>query len=278
MKKPLFNRVTIVGVGLIGGSLGLAIKKRRLAKLVVGVVHHKKTVTEAFQRGALDIAALDLKKGVKGADLVILCGPVSVILDQLKILSRFLDKKTIVVDVGSSKETINRAAKKHLTRNVFVGCHPMAGSEKCGIRHASADLFKSAVCFLTSRHNKVGQFWRALGATPVFLEERRHDRWVAGVSHLPHILAFALFQKLNWPDGKKFDLNPSFKDIARLAKSHPKVWTDILSTNRTAALNALHDFEKNLHVLKRFLRSGERAALNRLIANANKNADKIVTT
>ncbi len=276
MKKPLFNRVAIVGVGLIGGSLGLAIKKRKLARLVVGVVHHKKTVVEAFRMRAVDVATLDLKEGLKGADLVILCGPISVIIKHLKTLSRFLGKNTIVIDVGSSKEAIDRAAKKHLTRNIFIGCHPMAGSEKCGIQHAGAGLFNGATCFLTSKNRKIERFWKELGSRPLLMDGRRHDDWAARVSHLPHLVAFAMFQNLDRPLRQPFDLNPSFKEIARLAKSHPKIWTDILSSNSRAILETLGDFKNQVSLFEQFLKKNNGAALARHISKANRHAKTVI--
>ncbi|MGH7198774.1 MAG: prephenate dehydrogenase [Candidatus Omnitrophota bacterium] len=276
MGRPLFNRVCIVGVGLIGGSLGMAIKKRRLARTVIGVVRKKSAIEKAFRRKALDAATLDLKKGVAGADLVILCGPVSVIVSQLKALSRLLDKKTIVIDVGSSKKCIGEAAKKFLKKNTFVGCHPMAGSEKSGIENARAGLFRGAVCFLASRNRVVEIFWKALGAQPVNLDARRHDQWAAKVSHLPHVLSFVLLQALERPVDKKFDLNPSFKELARLAKSRPGIWSDILLTNSEALLDALRSFRKDLDAFERGLRARGGADLVRLIAKANSNAAKIV--
>lgn len=275
MKKPLFNKITIVGIGLIGGSLGLAVKKRGLARKVVGVVRRTGTIREALRRKAVDEATLDLARGVKGADLVILCASVSSILKHLRAIAPFLKREALVIDVGSSKGEILKAAKKHLRKNLFIGCHPMAGSEKCGIENAKADLFKGEVCFLTCKNRAVEAFWKALGARPLHLGAERHDHWAAKVSHLPHLLSFALLQRLERPVDKQFDLNPSFKEFARLAKSSPEIWSDILSTNRTALLSALRVFRSDLDAFERFLRLGNSTALNRSIVKANSNASKV---
>ncbi len=267
MKKPLFNKVCIVGVGLIGGSLGMAIKKGKLAKFVVGVVHRKKTVAEAFRKGALDGATLDLREGVRGADLVVLCGPVSVIMDQLKILSRFLDKKTIVMDVGSSKESINQVAKKYISRNIFVGCHPIAGSEKAGVQFADAALFAKSVCFVTSSNSQVGKLWRALGAQTVLADPKSHDLWAARASHLPHLIAFALFQ--DFPRPKRSVSNPSIRDFARLSKSDPELWADIIWSNRKQISPLLNRFRGCLGRWSQVLIKGRRSKIASFIREAN---------
>ena len=275
MKKPLFNKICIVGVGLIGGSLGLAIKKRKLARWVVGVTRRKETIQKAFGMGALDIATLDLKEGVKDADLVILCAPISDIKAHLKKIGPYLKRGALVTDVGSSKVEILAAAKKHLKKNDFVGSHPMAGSEKCGIESARASLFEGAVCFISAPHQKIETFWKALGSKPVRLDAGKHDAWAAQASHLPHALSFALLQRIELPTSKKFELNPSFKDLARLAKSHPRIWTDIFLTNREALLKAISSYKIKLSLLERAIRSGSRPAVMRFILMANANAKKV---
>lgn len=272
MKKPLFQKVCIVGVGLIGGSIGMAVKQKKLARFVLGVVRRKQTAEEAFMKRALDIATLDLKEGIKDADLVILCSPVSVIESQIRQIAPHLKKGALVIDVGSSKGNIESAAKKFLKKNTFVGCHPMAGSEKTGVSSARADLFKGSVCFVASKHPKVETFWKELGAKTVFLSARPHDALVARTSHTPHALAFSLFQsKKEYP--KNISINPSLRELTRLAQSNPELWADIFKANRQALLEAILEFEaKGLKPLKNFLRSGKTSDLGRFIATANKNA------
>jgi prephenate dehydrogenase len=190
MTKRLFDRVAIVGVGLIGGSIGLAVKKQKLARFVVGVVRRKSSAQEALAFRCVDMATLDLAEGIADADLVILCSPVSVIADQLKRIAPYLKRGAVVIDVGSSKKMIDDAARGILKKAAFVGCHPMAGSEKTGAAYADAGLFDGAACFMTAAHPAVESFWKALGAKPVFIKTADHDRWVAAASHLPHALSF----------------------------------------------------------------------------------------
>ncbi len=259
MKKPLFNKVAIIGVGLIGGSLGLAIKKRRLAKLVIGVVRSDRTLKEAMRRRVIDTATKDLKGGIRGADLIILASRIFTINEQLKMLGRFIDPRALVIDVGSSKSVICQTAKHSIPPGQFIGCHPMAGSEKRGVEHADPNLFEESVCFMTKRNAKVYKFWKRVGATPVYLPQNYHDSWVAEASHLPHLLAFSKF--LSRDTSRVFNLasslrylNPSFKSMVRLAKSDPELWTDILSSNNQAILSSLERFEGNLDQFKRALR------------------------
>lgn len=270
MRKPLFKKISIIGVGLIGGSIGMAAKKRKLADLVVGVVHRKETVSQAFERRALDVATLDWKEGVRGADLVILCTPVASIVELLKKISPYLSPFALVIDVGSSKVSIEAAAKRYLKKGRFVGCHPMAGSEKRGVGHAAAGLFEDSVCFMTSANPKIEKFWKALGSRPVKIDAKAHDGWVAQASHLPHALAFSLFQKLTPP--ASFELNPSLKALARLAQSDPALWAGIFASNREESLRAIKDFEKSLGVFKRSLQSKNSAALVKFISHANRRA------
>ena len=229
-KQPLFNKICIVGVGLIGGSLGMAIKKKGLARWVIGVSRKDSTLKSAVALNAIDIGTTDLKIGIKDADLVILCGPVSVIQEQLKTIGKFLSKKTIVVDAGSSKLQICQTASKFLKKNKFIGCHPMAGSERTGVEHACADLFEGSVCFVSSKNTIVENFWKKLGSKPIIIPAAEHDRIVAQISHIPHALSFSLFQtpKKIFPGTP---VNPSLREFRRLAQSSPDMWADIFISN-----------------------------------------------
>lgn len=270
MKKPLFNKITIVGVGLIGGSLGRAIKRHGLARLVVGVVRRDETAKAAMSLKALDVATKDFKEGVRGADLVILCGPVSAILSQLKTLPKLLSADALVIDVGSSKKLIATAAAKHLKKNTFIGCHPMAGSEKTGVEHSCPHLFEKSICFVTKAHPKVNAFWKILGSSPVAISPEKHDTWAARSSHLPHALAFSIFQTLKSPKG--IPLNPSLRSLGRLAKSNPEIWADIFLSNRKPVLRAIGEFEKNLVSLRRTLNAKNGASIQKMIRRSNSNA------
>ena len=266
MRKPLFNKVCIIGVGLIGGSLGLAIKKRRLAKFVVGVARRKQSAIQAVSRKALDMATLDLKEGVRGADLIILAGPIPTIISQIKLLSKCVSPNSVIMDVGSSKAQIGLAAKQFLKKNIFIGCHPMAGSEKCGIEFASENIFQDAICFVICRNEKVEKFWRVLGSKVICVHEKVHDAWVAKSSHLPHALSFSLFQMID----PKFPQNPSLRDMARLAKSNPELWADIFLSNREEVLKASSEFKKNFFKFQKALQTKDRKTLIAFIKKANR--------
>jgi prephenate dehydrogenase len=270
MKKPLFNNITIVSVGLIGGSLGLAIKKRKLAQWVIGVSRRRQTLIKAVEKKAIDIGTMDLKEGVACADLVILCGPIPVIIQQLRMIKPFLKKGAITMDVASSKVEVNKAAKNLLKNNTFIGCHPMAGSEKSGVDFASADLFENALCYITKKNSLIEKFWTALGSKSYFIDAARHDSVVAQVSHIPHILSFALFENIN----SKKDIptpvtNPSILEMARLAKSDPVLWAGILLSNRASLLLQLRLLEKNIHGWSKSLKHRDARALENKIASAN---------
>ena len=276
--KPLFNKICIVGVGLIGGSLGLAIKKRRLAKVVMGVVRRRKTGAEALRARAVHGATMSLKHGVRGADLVLLCSPVSTIIAQMKILKRFLMPGAIVADVASTKALIDTAARKYLKGVRFVGSHPMAGSSHKGAQYADPDLFENTVCYLTSYEPSMERFWRALGAKVFYLSPERHDQWVARTSHLPHVMAFAMFQSDNMRRLGRLGLeatNPSIRDLARLSKSDPKLWADILISNKKEIMSALGEHEKAVRTLKKALGSQRARAIEKFIQKANRGSQRL---
>lgn len=265
MKKPLFNKVCIVGVGLIGGSLGLAIKKRKLAKFVVGVARRKKSAIGAVQAKAVDMATLDLKEGVRDADLVILAGPIPTIISQIKTLSNCVLPNAVIIDVGSSKAQIGLTAKRFLKKNIFIGCHPMAGSEKCGIEFANENLFQDAICFVVRKNKKIEVFWKLLGSEPIVVNETDHDAWIAKSSHLPHAISFCLFQNID----PKYPQNPSLKDMARLARSHPELWSDIFLSNREQVLKASSEFQNNFVKFQEALWAKDRKTLTAYIKKAN---------
>jgi len=276
--RPPFEKVAIVGVGLIGGSLGLAIRKRRLAKVVMGVVRRRKTVAEVLRKRTVHGATMSLKEGVRGADLVLLCSPVSIILQQMKGLRRLLAPGALVVDVASTKVLIDHAAKKYLKGSRFVGSHPMAGSSQKGALYADADLFEGTVCYLTNFDPEAERFWRALGAKTFYLTPERHDEWVARTSHLPHILAFAMFQGDNMKKLQRFGLeatNPSIRDMARLSKSDPKLWADILLSNRVEILSTLKEYGSSVLRLRKALGAGNLRAIEKFIHQANSVSKKL---
>ena len=198
MKK--FKKVTIIGVGLIGGSIGLAMKKRRLAHTIVGVAKHKRSLEKALRLGAIDEGLLNPKESVRGSDLVILATPIYSIIEVTKSIVKYLDNGCIIIDVGSTKRLIVKELEHILPKDIyFVGGHPLAGSEQRGIDNASAKLFKDSAWILTRTKKtnfrvliRVKGLITALGANVLVMSANKHDRIISEISHLPHILASSL--------------------------------------------------------------------------------------
>ncbi len=274
MKKPLFNKVCIVGVGLIGGSMGLAIKRLGLAREVVGITKTKKSSALAVKMRAIDRTA-PLSEAIRDADLVILAAPVLTIIENLKEISKKSHLlKGPVIDVGSSKLEILEAAKPLVKKGLFVGCHPMAGSEKRGVENAEAGLFKGSVCYVTSDSNsKINNLWKTLGVKKIIkVAPDTHDAFVSSVSHLTHILSFSLMHSLT--SGKiniaKQGVNPSFRSFVRLAKSDPQIWADIILSNHMEVALELNKVKKAIEQFEKA--SADRAHLVRWLSAANKKA------
>ncbi|MFH2138807.1 MAG: prephenate dehydrogenase [Candidatus Omnitrophota bacterium] len=279
MKK--FNKTVIVGSGLIGGSIGMVLKKKKLSRCVVGVTRHSKSLENAIEKQAIDYGTMDVEEAVLGADLVILATPVRVIEKTILKIKNKLAKGAIVIDVGSTKKEIVDTAQKHLPVNVnFIGTHPMAGSEKLGVVNADIALFKNAICFIskTKRTNKnalsrVKKLWESLGARIVLVDPSDHDRIVAQISHLPHIIAAALVDSTN-----KVYLKyaaSGFKDTTRIASGGPEMWRDISFSNRQAILESIRFFEKELQYMKKALAANNESAFTQLLVKAKKKRDSI---
>ncbi len=266
----------IVGVGLIGGSIGLAVRKRRLARTVIGLDRDPKSLDRAAARGAIDPVPADragLKKAVGGADLVILAVPVGRARSVARELAPWLAAGTIVTDVGSVKGPLVRDLEEAFAPRVrFVGGHPIAGREKSGVEAASPDLFSEALFVLTPTSRTkpeairtVRRFWEALGSRVVTIDPDDHDRILAAVSHLPHLIAYALVNTLFDLERRNGDLLSfsagGFRDFARIAASSPRMWRDICLANRKNLTAAIGAYESRLGRLKQLLAKGNGPAL-----------------
>ncbi len=274
MKK--FNKVAIIGVGLIGGSIGLAIKKRKIAKVIIGVSRKRKTLNDGLRLKAIDCATHDIGKAVKDADLVILCQPIEAIVASLPRISKLLKPGTIITDAGSCKEEIVKTAQKHLPGSVFfVGSHPLAGSEKKGVNFASHKMFNHSLCILTptSRTDKnalktIREFWHKLGARTIILKPLVHDNIVAFISHLPHILAFSLISSI--PEAFLKFSSTGLKDATRIALSDPEIWKDICLSNSREILKSINRFEAVLRDIKRQISKKDSKGLLKTFSQAQK--------
>lgn len=267
-----FRKVVILGTGLIGGSLGLAIKAKRLAGEIVGLSRHKKNALLAKKIGAIDRVTFSLSE-VHSADLVILAAPVNTIISLGKSIAGLLSKDCIVIDVGSTKAAVVKSLSGILTN--FVGCHPLAGLEKRGVVYARKGIFHHSVCIITPEErtqpkalSRVRSFWNKLGVKTILVSPEEHDKALAFTSHLPHAVAFSL--NLSVPEKYLRFCAGGFKDTTRIASSGAELWAQIFLSNRVHLLQALASFEGNLAALKSAVRNKDQNALAEILVKSNK--------
>ena len=278
----MFDKVVIIGVGLIGGSFALGLKKAGLARQVVGVERSPEALMRARELGLIDAAANTIEEAMRGADLVLLAAPVAQTEAILAALAPHLEEGAIVTDAGSTKGDVVAAARRALGGKVgqFVPGHPIAGRETNGPDAAIADLYAGKKAVLTPLPEnrqmdvaKVARAWEACGAVVHQLSAEEHDRVFAAVSHLPHVLAFALVDEVaRKPHADLlFQYAASgFRDFTRIAGSSSEMWRDISLANRDALLGELDAYLAQLTQLRGLLASGDGAALEVVYANARR--------
>ena len=275
------HTLTIVGVGLIGASIGLAARRRGVAECVVGVGRQQPSLDEARALGAIDEATLDLRAAVKHAQIAVFCTPVDHIAEQVLAATPVCAPGTLLTDAGSTKAAIVHAIDGRLPPGVhFVGSHPLAGSEKRGPQHANANLFQDRLTVLTPAEHtdpaaveRISAFWRALGSRVQVMAPEEHDRALAVTSHLPHLVAAALCGLL---PPELWDLTATgFRDTTRVAAGDPSLWTGILAQNRAAVLAALKHLTGRLHEFRAALEAGDTAALDDLLTQAKRVRDAL---
>lgn len=271
--EPHFNRVAIVGAGLIGSSLGLAIKRLGLADEVVGVGRGEANLKVALERGAIDSWTQSLEEGVGGADLVVLCTPVATFSDLAVSLAGAVRPGAIVTDAGSVKGGLVDLLERALQpRCRFVGAHPIAGSEDSGAAAAREDLYHGAQCIITPTEStdadalgQVKALWQAVGCRVARMDPDTHDRIFAAVSHLPHMVAFSLVNTVaDIEDGRYVPYSGGgFKDFTRIAGSHPEMWRDICLLNREKIVEMMDSFIEHAKGLRDLIEKGDGEALYR---------------
>ncbi|MCE5324564.1 prephenate dehydrogenase [bacterium] len=278
----IFDTVAIVGVGLIGGSLGMAMKKHDLAGRVIGIGRTEQKLMRAKILGAIDDYSLDLDNGAADADLIVICTPVCLIAPSLKRMASSIKPGAIVTDVGSTKSRVIKEVEAVLPEGIFfVGGHPMAGSEQAGVESASADLFQEATYALTTTENtnldalgKLAAMADSIGSNVEIMNPDEHDRAVAIISHLPHVISAALLEiaeQSQHESGKVFRLAAgSFRDLTRVSDSPPEIWRDICATNSNALIHAIEKFMQSLDDFKIALESGDEEAISRFFEQASK--------
>ena len=277
----MFEQLGLIGCGLMGGSFALALKRAGLVKRIVGYSNSPFTTERARQMGVIDVEAPSALLAVSGADIVLLAVPVSATEATFKAIRHLLTPNTLVMDVGSTKRDVVDAARRVLRDQVgcFVPAHPITGKEVSGVEHADANLYngKQVIltpieCTFTAQLSKATSLWTALGCHVVQMSPQAHDAAYAAVSHLPHLIAFALMNSISGQSHGADYLSlagPGFRDFTRIAASDPKVWRDILLANREELLAQSKIFQQSLESLENLIASNDGDSLERLIEQAS---------
>ncbi|MDD4169686.1 MAG: prephenate dehydrogenase [Desulfotomaculaceae bacterium] len=274
-----FNRVAIIGVGLIGGSLGMALRARGLAGEVIGSGSRAENLRLGVELGAINRFTDSIKAGVAGAELVIIATPVSATITILRDIIPYLSPGAVVTDVGSTKGVIVRAAEKLMPPGItFVGGHPMAGTERAGVREADRYLFENAFYIITPHANTppeaidvVKKLVVGVGAKIIEMEPERHDLAVAAVSHLPYFMAVSLVNTVAHMPGSN-EILPlaasGFRDTSRIAASSPGMWRDIFQSNREQLLAMIRRFRSEISLFESFIAEEDGEAVEEKMESA----------
>lgn len=274
-----FGTVAIVGVGLIGGSIGLALKSRGMARSVIGVGRSQSRLDEASRRGIIDEPIADLSQAARRADFLIFCTPVDRIVAGVREAAGACRPGTLITDAGSVKCPICRELEREIGSGTqFVGAHPLAGSEKQGFEFADARLFENRVCVVTpvagtarGALERVSAFWQGLGALLVEMSPEKHDRALAETSHLPHLIAAALAGTLQ--EANRSLAASGFRDTTRIASGDPELWAAIFLANRDELLASLSRFDHSLSQLQTALEQSDPRQLITLLRSAKENRE-----
>lgn len=281
-----WQKIALVGVGLLGGSVGLAARQRKLADKVVGYVRRQASIDECIKAGAVDSATLVLPQAVEHADLVILCTPIGQMLELAKQMLPALKRGALVTDVGSVKgqpaqelTTLIANAGAH-----FIGSHPMAGAEKMGVSAARAELFNNAVCVVcptqkspAAEVKKLEEFWKTLGGKPLRLKPDLHDELVSRSSHLPHVVAAELANYVLSPALPQTQAQlcaTGFRDMTRIASGSPEMWRDISIANREHLSRVLGVFIEDLQEFQLALENGDVKAVEEFFVKGKQRRDE----
>jgi prephenate dehydrogenase len=277
----MFEQLGLIGCGLMGGSFALAMKRAGLVKRVVGYSKSPSTTERARLMGVIDIEAPSALLAVSGADIVLIAVPVAATEATFKAIKHLVTPNMLIMDVGSTKRDVIDAGRRALREHIgsFVPAHPITGKEVSGVEHADADLYAGRQIILTpiertltAQLQKAVDLWTALGCRVLKMSPEQHDAAFAAVSHLPHLIAFALMNAIaGQPQGKDYLslAGPGFRDFTRIAASDPKVWRDILVSNREELLAQSKIFQRNLQALELMISSGNAEALEGLLEQAS---------
>lgn len=285
MNARQVDGIAIIGVGLIGGSFGMALKKRNLAGRVIGIGRNLERLQRAAELGAVDSWSTELESAVRDADLIYVSTPVGLELDFIRRVATSAKQGCIITDAGSTKGEICHGADELVGNSIhFVGGHPMAGSEATGVEAADPDLFENAAYVLTPTERTdtdalaiVREIAEAIGSRVIVLNPEAHDRCAAVVSHLPHLMAAALVRlahdrSAQYPEMLEL-IAGSFRDMTRVASSSPVLWRDICLTNIEAIMESVAGFEEALSEGLKAMESGDSAALEDWLCSAKQVRD-----
>lgn len=277
----MFKKITIVGLGLMGGSLAAACRKKFPKATICGVTRSREALREALRRKWICQATSDLRTGIQDADLVVLCTPVNTFPHYLKEIDRFGPKGMLVTDVGSAKSWVEKKIKgKPWKKLSFVSCHPMVGSHHRGIRAVDPKLYHNGLMILIktpatggAAFQKVRKFWGSFSRNLITLTPSAHDRLIGEASHLPHAMAVCLVQSVS-PQAMKF-ASTGFRDTTRIAASASSIWAPIFKANQRDVLTAIRRFEKELHQFKKQLKASDATAFCRYLDQAHRRRESL---
>lgn len=277
---PRYQQVAIVGVGLLGGSIGMMLRERGLAQEVVGIGRNRQNLEKAAQLGAIDRPASSLAEGVARADVVVICTPVDVVATTAREAAPSISPAGWLTDVASTKGEIVGEIESNLPAGKFVGSHPLAGDHRSGVEYARPDLFANKRVIVTPTSAtpseltcRAREFWEALDATVVEMGPEEHDQALAHTSHLPHLVASAL--ALCTPSEVRGLAASGWLDTTRVAAGDASLWRPIFASNRDEVARAVAQFQHHLDRLVAALRDQDDEQLERLLAEGKKNRDAV---
>ena len=288
--KP-FKQITILGIGLIGASLALSCRQRKLADKIVGFGRNAGNLKKAQEKNVIDSGSTDLKTAVTGSDLIILCTPVGVLVERIREMIPFLQDGCIITDAGSVKGPLVEEIDALVPNTVhYVGAHPIAGGEQSGLEAARVDLLTGAKCIITPTANtqtealqRVTEFWAEVGMRTLTMDAHEHDTVFGALSHLPHVVAYALMNTVaNVKTASHGDIlsmsGGGLKDITRIASSDPVMWRDICLKNKLPVVTLINQFQSALENIKTLIEQDQGEALQETFADANVHRGKLAET